>query len=43
MSETDRQTVCRKLDTILQGGTAEPQSLYLDAGIACYIGHHTSF
>ena len=31
MSETDRQTVCRKLDTILQGGTAEPQSLYLDA------------
>ena len=31
MSETDRQTVCRKLDTILQGGTAEQQSLYLDA------------
>ena len=31
MSETDRQTVCRKLDTILQGGTAEQQSLYMDA------------
>ena len=30
MSETDRQTVCRKLDTILQGGTAEQQSLYMD-------------
>lgn len=31
MSETDRQTVCQKLDVILQEGTAEQQSLYLDA------------
>ena len=31
MSETDRQTVCQKLDIILQEGTAEQQSLYLDA------------
>ena len=31
MSETDRQTVCQKLDVILQKGTAEQQSLYLDA------------
>lgn len=31
MSETDRQTVCQKLDVILQEGTAEQQSLYMDA------------
>ena len=31
MSETERQLVCQKLDTILQHGTAEQQSLYLDA------------
>lgn len=31
MSETDRQTVCQKLDVILQEGTAEQQSLYLGA------------
>ena len=31
MSKTDRQTVCQKLDVILQEGTAEQQSLYLDA------------
>ena len=31
MSETDRQTVCQKLDVILQEGIAEQQSLYLDA------------
>lgn len=31
MSETDRQAVCQKLDVILQEGTAEQQSLYLDA------------
>lgn len=31
MSEAERQLVCQKLDTILQYGTAEQQSLYLDA------------
>ena len=31
MSEAERQLVCQKLDTILQYGTAEQQSLYMDA------------
>ena len=31
MSEEERQGVCRKLDEILQNGTAEQQSTYLDA------------
>lgn len=31
MSEAERQLVCQKLDKILQHGTAEQQSLYMDA------------